>query len=43
MEEVLDAGLLHLRADGVAKKSGAYGKDNFRDLLEEREVGSNTY
>ena len=34
---------LHLRADGVAKKPDDYGKDSLTEVLEHREVRSNTY
>ena len=49
MNDILDdsenqvASPLHLRADGVAKKPDDYGKDSLTEVLEHREVGSNTY
>ena len=45
MNDILDevASPLHLRADGVAKKPDDYGKDSLAEVLEHREVGSNTY
>ena len=41
--EVVSPLHLRARADGVAKKPDDYGKDRLTEVLEHREVGSNTY